>query len=74
MHIEEIAKLIVERRNLLGIDQRSLAELAGISTRALSAIETGQGNPTLAHLNDVLSCLGLELQVVIRQASPPVQA
>ncbi len=51
----------------MGIDQKTLAELAGISVHALSDLESGKGNPTLSTLRRVLNTLGLTLQVTIRE-------
>ena len=67
MHINYLQNAIIERRNRLGIDQQTLADMAEISVRALSNIETGKGNPTLASLNAVLEVLGLELSLRVRQ-------
>lgn len=67
MHIRDLQKAIIERRDRLGVDQWTLADMAGISVRALSNIETGKGNPTLASLNAVLEVLGLELALCIRK-------
>jgi transcriptional regulator with XRE-family HTH domain len=67
MNTERIGKAISARRKTLGIDQKSLAEIAGVSVHALSDIETGKGNPTMQTLGAVVDSLGMEIQLVIRQ-------
>jgi transcriptional regulator with XRE-family HTH domain len=63
----EIINAILKRRQSLQIDQKSLAELAGISVHALSDLESGKGNPTLSTLMKVLSTLGLTLNVQVME-------
>ena len=61
----EISKIIKERRRDLGLDQKSLARIAGISVHALSDLETGKGNPTLTTVSQVLNALGMTLKPTI---------
>ena len=63
----KIYSVIKERRKLLGIDQKSLARIAGISVHALSDLETGKGNPTLSTLLNVYNALGLTLTPSIKE-------
>ena len=60
--------MIRTRRLLLGVDQKTLAQLAGISVHALSDLESGKSNPTLSTLQQVLDALGLTLQVATQEA------
>jgi y4mF family transcriptional regulator len=62
---KDIAKILKERRRLLGIDQKTLARISGVSVHALSDLETGKGNPTLATVLQVLNALGLTLMPTI---------
>jgi transcriptional regulator with XRE-family HTH domain len=66
--------IIKRRRKTLGIDQRELARIAGVSVHALSNIESGIGNPTWATLVKVLDALGLELCVQPREATSASRA
>lgn len=66
MNKEELGKYIKARRNVLGISQNDLAEIAGISIRSLKDIETGKGNPTLEQLTKILSPLGLLIRLEVR--------
>lgn len=61
MNIGEIGAYLVKRRKTLGISQRELAELSGISLHALSNLEGGDGNPTLASLLKVADTLGVKI-------------
>jgi transcriptional regulator with XRE-family HTH domain len=67
MNSREIGQSISARRKTLGLDQKSLADIAGISVHALSDVETGKGNPTVRTLNALADCLGMELQLVVRR-------
>ena len=69
MDVRELGRLIQERRRVLGIDQRTAAELGGFSLHTLSDIESGKGNPSLIVLEKVLAVLGLEMKIELR--SPP---
>lgn len=66
MNIRQVGSRIRQRRRELGVDQRSLAELAEISIHTVSDIESGKANPTLDTLSQVLDVLGLELKIVVQ--------
>jgi y4mF family transcriptional regulator len=55
------------RRKELGVDQRTLSELSGVSVHTISDIESGKGNPTLSTVEDLLNVLGLELTLQARK-------
>ncbi|NQT94438.1 MAG: helix-turn-helix domain-containing protein [Lentisphaerae bacterium] len=67
MNTQQIGEVIRSRREVLGIDQRSLSEISGLAVHTLSNIEAGTGNPTVKSLNKVLGALGLELRVEVQQ-------
>lgn len=67
MHLEELSKILKERRKLLEITQEDLAELAGISLRTLKAIETGNTNPTFDSVNKIIEVLGLQINIEIKK-------
>lgn len=54
------------RRKALGISQRDLAELSGVSLHTVSDIESGKGNPTLITLERLLTPLGMTFSIQIR--------
>jgi y4mF family transcriptional regulator len=60
---EEIGKTIRDRRKNLKVDQRTLADLAGVAINTVVAIERGEGNPQLKTLLVVLDTLGLQLDI-----------
>lgn len=66
MNPKDLGLRIRARRQALGIDQRALADIAGVSVHAVSNLEGGTGNPTLAMITQVSAALGLELILQIR--------
>jgi transcriptional regulator with XRE-family HTH domain len=66
MNSSELASGILSRRTELGMTQQYVAELAGITRRALSEWEAGRGNPGFKQLSQVLAVLGLQLSITKR--------
>ena len=66
MNTQEIGKQVRQRRRILGIDQKTAAELSNVSVHTLSDIESGKGNPSIKVLTAVLDALGLELQIKVK--------
>lgn len=48
MNTNEIGTIIKERLKHLGVNQQTLADLAGVGLNTLVAIERGEGNPQLS--------------------------
>ena len=67
MNPKDLGNTIRARRAMLGLKQRALAEIAGLSVHGLSNIESGKGNPTLAVLNQLADVLGLDLSLEVRR-------
>jgi len=67
LNVEIIAEKVKARRRLLGIDQKSVAELSGISVHTLSDIESAKGNPSLKMLCKVLEAIGLEMRLELKR-------
>ncbi|MEE3385489.1 MAG: type II toxin-antitoxin system Y4mF family antitoxin [Prevotella sp.] len=65
MNTKEIGQIIKERRQALGINQQTLADLADVGINTLVAIERGHGNPKLDTLLAILDSLGLQMDVRI---------
>jgi DNA-binding XRE family transcriptional regulator len=63
---DTFASSLRDRRKTLRLDQKDLAELAGVSLHTLINMETGKGNPTLDVAQRILDALGLELVVQVR--------
>ena len=63
MNQKEIGTFIKERRKHLGVNQQTLADLAGVGINTLVAIERGEGNPQLVTLLTILNTLGLQIEL-----------
>ena len=63
MNTQDIGNIVKARRRFLGVDQKSVGELAEVSIHTLSDIESGKGNPTVALLNRIAAVLGMDLIV-----------
>lgn len=66
MSAREIGEKLRERRKLLNLRQRDLAEIAGVTLRGLTDLENGKANPTVNQLAKIMEVLGLEFRVVER--------
>ena len=66
MYAKEIGIIIKERRKHLGVNQQTLADLAGVGLNTLVAIERGEGNPQLSTLLTVLDTLGLQMDIKLK--------
>lgn len=67
MTLQEIGKIIKERRKKLGINQQTLADLAVVAVNTVVAIERGEGNPQLTTLLTILNTLGLQIDIHLKQ-------
>ncbi|WP_300441415.1 helix-turn-helix transcriptional regulator [Christiangramia sp.] len=65
--IQQIGRIIQERRDHMRITQRHLAEMADIGINTLYKIETGQANPTLESLQKITDILGLEITLQVKK-------
>jgi transcriptional regulator with XRE-family HTH domain len=63
---QEIGQKFRNRRKLLRLRQRDLAELAGVTLRGLTDLENGRANPTLNQLAKIAAVLGLEVKLIER--------
>jgi transcriptional regulator with XRE-family HTH domain len=68
MKLDEIGKLIKERRDLLGLNQEDLAEISGVAIKTIYAIELGKGNPSFETLSKLSDVLGMEVFVQIKKS------
>ena len=66
MNTKEIGTIIKERRKHLGVNQQTLADLAGVGLNTLVAIERGEGNPQLNTLLTILDTLGLQMNINLK--------
>ena len=61
--MEKIGMKIKQRRLELGINQQTLADLAGVGINTVVAAERGTGNPSYKTLESILNTLGLTIDV-----------
>lgn len=66
MHFNSIIKQLKARREALQVTQAMLAELSGVSLRALKQFESGKGNPTLETLSKLADALGMEVNLQVK--------
>ncbi|MGJ3235573.1 helix-turn-helix domain-containing protein [Marivirga sp.] len=66
LHFSELIETIKARREMLQVNQEMLAELSGVSLRALKQFESGKGNPTLKTISKLADALGLELTLKVK--------
>ena len=66
MTSQDIGQKFRDRRKVLRLRQRDLAELARVTLRGLTELERGQANPTLKQLAKIADVLGLELILIER--------
>ena len=66
MEIIELGKLIKNRRKVLGLTIRELANLTAISKTTISQIERGVRNPTFEILQNIFEYLNLEMKVEVK--------
>lgn len=63
-----VALIVQERRILAGISQQSLADTAGIGSKALSAYETGRVAVPLRKLERIAAALKCSVAEVVAEA------
>lgn len=64
--MNEIFEILQKRREALGLSQRDLSEMSGISLRTINAIENGSANPSIEVLCKLADQLGLKLSLTER--------
>ncbi len=69
MHYQELVKLVKERREILRVNQETLAELSGVGLRTLKQFESGKGNPTLRTIQKLVDVLGLEISLKLKKVA-----
>lgn len=66
MHFHSIKQKLKARRDALQVTQATLADLSGVSLRALKQFESGKGNPTLETLTKLADTLGMEVNLQVK--------
>ena len=57
---------IKNRRKILDISQKDLAEMSGVSLATIKNIERGEGNPSFDTIAKILEVLGMEIIFKVR--------
>lgn len=60
---------IKRRKEIVGINQETLAELSEVGISTLKRFESGKGNITLRNLVKIAEVLGLEVQLRIKNGN-----
>jgi HTH-type transcriptional regulator/antitoxin HipB len=63
---EDLGQVVRWRRKAAGLTQAALAEIAGVGKRFLSELERGKPTAEFSKVLQVLSVLGLDLQLAVR--------
>ena len=66
---EEMIQAIKRRKEILGINQETLAELSEVGISTLKRFESGKGNITLRNLEKIAEVLGLEVHLRIKNGN-----
>jgi HTH-type transcriptional regulator/antitoxin HipB len=66
MDSEGVGAAVKERRQVLGLNQDELADLAGVSVRFVRALEHGKTTARLDKILAVFDAIGLEVTVRVR--------
>ncbi len=69
MTTEEMIQAIKRRKEIVGINQETLAELSEVGISTLKRFESGKGNITLRNLVKIAEVLGLEVQLRIKNGN-----
>ncbi len=69
MTTEEMIQAIKRRKEILGINQETLAELSEVGISTLKRFESGKGNITLRNLEKIAEVLGLEVHLRIKNGN-----
>lgn len=67
MHLSQLVSTLKQRREVLGVTQKQLAELSGVGLRTLKALESEKSNPTLETLSKLADVLGMEFKLVVKK-------
>lgn len=64
---KNLAHIILERREGLGLKQDDLAEMARVGLKTIYLIEQGKANPSVDTLKKIFDVLGLEMTIQIKK-------
>lgn len=62
-----LSNIFKERRQVLGISQLDLAEMANVGIATVKSIECGKANPSIHTIEKLAEVLGLELSLTLKK-------
>ncbi|HXA00991.1 MAG TPA: helix-turn-helix transcriptional regulator [Cytophagaceae bacterium] len=68
MNVDDVGKILRERRQFLNLKQEDLAEISGVAIKTIYAVELGKGNPSLETLMKILKVLGMEINIQTKKS------
>ena len=66
MDRNKLGRIIQNRRIALSLNQKDVAEMAGMTIKTIYAIENNKGNPTIQAFLKLLDVLGLDISIQIK--------
>ena len=69
MNKQEIGAIIQKRREFLSLKQEDLAEMGNVTPKTIYLVESGKGNPSIETLQKILTVMGLEILIQIKQTN-----
>lgn len=66
MSIKKLGRAIRARRKELRLSQNDLKDYSGVHNVTISLIENGKYNPSISELEKIITPLGLELTLMIK--------
>ena len=66
----EMAAALVRAREMMGLTQSALAELAGTSQAYIAKLERGDANPTIGNIGRLYGCMWLKLSIEATPMEP----
>ncbi len=66
MLTKKLGRAIRARRKELGLSQNDLKDFSGVHNVTISLVENGKYNPSISELEKIISPLGLEIALMIK--------
>ena len=66
MITKKLGRVIRARRTELGLSQNDLKDFSGVHNVTISLVENGKYNPSISELEKIISPLGLEIVLMIK--------
>ncbi|MBM3155388.1 MAG: helix-turn-helix transcriptional regulator [Chloroflexi bacterium] len=70
----DFAMLLVKARKAAGVTQQELAAMAGTTQSYIAKLESGEANPTISKIAELLALLGFRLAPTLVNLNPYTEA